>query len=238
MKTSIRIAEEAFNSRQASEIVGVTRRKIVHWDKRGLVKPSVCPAQGRGSRRLFSYVDLLALKTVQTLREEGLSLQKIRKCVRYLRRHLPDVSQPLTCCSLIAAGETIYLVEDEKTLIDTVRNQGQRAFLQISIADIDRELRQKVLQISTSRVEEVTVGEETYQVEVTPDLEYGGYTAEVAGLPGCVTQGETLDELREMAADAIQAWLLAREELAGEGVPVPGVTCRSGHKKKLRHKSA
>ena len=223
MKEPVRIAEEAFNSRQASEVVGVTRRKIVHWDKQGLVKPSICPAQGRGSRRLFSYVDLLALKTVQALRDEGLSLQKIRKCVRYLRKHLPDVSQPLTCCALIAAGETIYLVEDKKTLLDTVRNQGQRAFLQISIAALDRELRQKVLQMTSTRVEEVTVGEETYQVEVTPDLEYGGYTAEVAGLPGCFTQGETLDELREMVEDVIQVWLRVREEMIREGRPVPAI---------------
>jgi predicted RNase H-like HicB family nuclease len=34
----------------------------------------------------------------------------------------------------------------------------------------------------------------------------GGYWCEVLGLPGCVAQGETLDELRDNIPDAIQAW--------------------------------
>ena len=37
--------------------------------------------------------------------------------------------------------------------------------------------------------------------------EEGGYWAEVPALPGCLTQGQTLDELRENLDDAIQGWL-------------------------------
>lgn len=33
-----------------------------------------------------------------------------------------------------------------------------------------------------------------------------GYWAEVPALPGCVTQGETLDEVRAMIADAVNGW--------------------------------
>jgi predicted RNase H-like HicB family nuclease len=39
--------------------------------------------------------------------------------------------------------------------------------------------------------------------------EEGGYWAEVPALPGCVTQGETLDELRSNIRQAIEGWLLA-----------------------------
>ncbi len=37
--------------------------------------------------------------------------------------------------------------------------------------------------------------------------EEGGYWAEVPALPGCLTQGETLDEVVENLNDAIQGWL-------------------------------
>jgi predicted RNase H-like HicB family nuclease len=39
--------------------------------------------------------------------------------------------------------------------------------------------------------------------------EDGGYWAEVPALPGCVSQGETMDELRSNIREAIEAWLLA-----------------------------
>jgi predicted RNase H-like HicB family nuclease len=37
--------------------------------------------------------------------------------------------------------------------------------------------------------------------------EEGGYWAEVPALPGCVTQGETLPELRTNIKEAIEGWL-------------------------------
>jgi len=37
--------------------------------------------------------------------------------------------------------------------------------------------------------------------------EEGGYWAEVPSLPGCVTQGETLNELKANLREAIDLWL-------------------------------
>ncbi len=51
--------------------------------------------------------------------------------------------------------------------------------------------------------------------------EEGGYWAEVPALPGCLTQGETLDEIAENLQDAIQGWLSVQtaESLTAPGVP-------------------
>jgi len=49
--------------------------------------------------------------------------------------------------------------------------------------------------------------------------EEGGYWAEVPSLPGCLTQGETLDEARDMAKDAILSSLEALRE-DGEEIPL------------------
>ncbi len=217
----IDLTKEAFNTKQVCEIMQTSPRKVRYWDAKGLVKPSIRPANGRGSQRLYSYADLLAIQTIKSLRDQGISLQKIRKSILYLRRHLPDISRPLNFCTLISDGETVYLVEDEKTLIDTIRLQGQRVFFQLSIAAIDRELRKKVIQISTKRIQNIAVGDYTYQIEIEPDTECGGYVAEVAGLPGCITQGDTLKEILEMAEDAIEAYLEAVEDLKERGVDLP-----------------
>ena len=44
---------------------------------------------------------------------------------------------------------------------------------------------------------------------VVHKAEEGGFWAEVPALPGCVTQGETMDEIRENLREAIEGWLEA-----------------------------
>jgi predicted RNase H-like HicB family nuclease len=46
---------------------------------------------------------------------------------------------------------------------------------------------------------------------VIHEAEEGGYWAEVPALPGCVSQGETMDELVLNVREAIEAWLGAEE---------------------------
>jgi predicted RNase H-like HicB family nuclease len=47
--------------------------------------------------------------------------------------------------------------------------------------------------------------------------EEGGYWAEVPALPGCVSQGETMDDVRTNVREAIEGWLLAEEGTAQAG---------------------
>lgn len=219
--THIDISREVFNTKQVCQILEITARRVRYWDSEGLLKPSVRLATGRGSQRMYCYQDLLALHTIMSFRADGVSLQKIRRSVQYLRKHLPDVSRPLSFCTLITNGETVLLVGDEKTLKDTAIRQGQNVFRCLSIAAIDQELRTKVLQLTSKRVVDLVVGDYTYQVEIEPDHDCGGYVATVAGLPGCITQGDTLDEVMEMADDAIKCYLEAVSELKREGVTIP-----------------
>jgi antitoxin HicB len=62
------------------------------------------------------------------------------------------------------------------------------------------------------------MSEYQYTIILHPDTEEGGYTVTVPSLPGCVTQGETLEEAIAMAKDAIR---LHVETLIEYGEPVP-----------------
>jgi len=62
-----------------------------------------------------------------------------------------------------------------------------------------------------------TSGVRRYIVYFVPDLEAGGYTAHIPAL-GIVTEGETRDEAREMARDAIEGRVAVLQEL---GQPIP-----------------
>lgn len=49
---------------------------------------------------------------------------------------------------------------------------------------------------------------------IVHEAEDGGYWAEVPALPGCVTQGETWEEIMENLQEAIEGWLeVANESL-------------------------
>ncbi|MEM9927952.1 MAG: type II toxin-antitoxin system HicB family antitoxin [Cyanobacteria bacterium P01_D01_bin.50] len=51
-----------------------------------------------------------------------------------------------------------------------------------------------------------------FQVIFIFDSEYQGYVAEVPELPGCVSQGKTLDEAVENIKDAIKGYLYVQEK--------------------------
>jgi predicted RNase H-like HicB family nuclease len=46
---------------------------------------------------------------------------------------------------------------------------------------------------------------------IVHDAEEGGFWAEVPALPGCVTQGDTKEELEFNLRESIEAWLEAGE---------------------------
>ena len=57
-----------------------------------------------------------------------------------------------------------------------------------------------------------------YTVLLIPDTDVGGYTVTVPTLPGCITEGDTLEEALENAKDVIGLYL---EDLAANDEPIP-----------------
>ncbi len=56
------------------------------------------------------------------------------------------------------------------------------------------------------------------QVIFIPDMESGGFTVTVPSLPGCISEGDTIDEATANIRDAIALYI---EELIADGEPVP-----------------
>lgn len=57
----------------------------------------------------------------------------------------------------------------------------------------------------------------TYKVLLRPEPE-GGYTVNVPALPGCITYGETLEEAKANAQEAIELYVESLKE-HGEDIP-------------------
>ena len=62
-----------------------------------------------------------------------------------------------------------------------------------------------------------------YTIVLEPDTEEGGYTVTVPALPGCITQGESVEQCIERAREAIEGYI---ESLEADGQSVPEETER------------
>jgi DNA-binding transcriptional MerR regulator len=126
-----------FSSGQAQAFAGVTQRQLEYWDKTGLISPSVQVGTGKGSRRLYSQLDLVQLRVAKSLLDAGMSLQAVRKSVRFLDQQLPKIDFPLSELLLVSDGRSIYAYRESSVALDTVRRPGQTTFL-IPVGDMYR----------------------------------------------------------------------------------------------------
>ena len=111
-------SETTYSGKTAASIVGITYRQLDYWARTDLVTPSV-EAAGSGSRRQYSYEDLLRLKVVKELLGTGIKLEKIRDIFNNVEGFGADIKD----ANLIIEGEDV-LVYDKEQLVSAV-NAGQ-----------------------------------------------------------------------------------------------------------------
>jgi DNA-binding transcriptional MerR regulator len=204
----------SFNTKTTSKIIGVSLRQLQHWDEKGLVKPSIREAAGKGTMRLYSYTDLIQLRVVKTLRDNRISLQKILRSLEYLQSHFPQIKRPLLELKFLTDGETIFiLTSDQKEILDTLKRQF---VFTLAIGEIVHKLRGEVMSFIQKVKERVTVEGKEYEVILSPEIEDGGYSVVCPALKGCRSQGDTKAEALAMIKDAMQLWLKTSKELAAK----------------------
>lgn len=135
--------DQAFTADQACRLTNCTHHQLRYWDRVGLVQPSLQASGGRpGVRRLYSFRDLVALRVVRSLLDNGMSLQRVRRAWDYLRRE-GEMDNHLSEVKLVTDGQTIFRVSsDEGEILDALR-EGQLSFF-VAIDQIAREVEEDV----------------------------------------------------------------------------------------------
>jgi DNA-binding transcriptional MerR regulator len=132
---------------RTAQIVGISYRQLDYWARTDLVRPSLADAQGSGSRRLYSYRDLLELKMIKNLLDAGLKLESVREVFTYLREHL-DVD--IVAAHLVIEGNQVVLCQGDE-LIDVVR-RGQGVLNVLSIAGVKGEVDARLTELRPEAV--------------------------------------------------------------------------------------
>lgn len=128
--------EIGFSGTRAANVVGISYRQLDYWARTDLVRPSLCEAKGSGSRRLYSYRDLLELRVIKSLLDAGIKLESVRKAFGYLRA---NVEADIASTTLVISGSDVLLCDGD-TLIDIVRRGGQGVLNVLAIGSVKSDL--------------------------------------------------------------------------------------------------
>jgi len=136
------VVAEGFSGKKTAELVGITYRQLDYWARTDLVRPSLTDASGSGSRRRYSYQDLLELKVIKTLLDAGIRLELVREVFDYLRTNLgADVAS----ANLVISGSTPLLVSGDE-IIDLIQ-RGQGVLNVLPLAGVKQQLDDAIIEL-------------------------------------------------------------------------------------------
>ncbi|WP_459181593.1 MerR family transcriptional regulator [Streptomyces sp.] len=132
----------------ACAATGITYRQLDYWARTGLVEPSIRPAYGSGTQRLYSFRDVVVLKIVKRLLDTGVSLQNIRTAVQHLRSSGPGELARMT---LMSDGATVYECSSPDEVVSLL--QGGQGIFGIAVGVVWREVESVLAQLHGERVD-------------------------------------------------------------------------------------
>ena len=133
---------EGFSGKQASEIVGITYRQLDYWARTDLLRPTAVDDKGSGSRRVYTYRDLLELRVIKNMLDAGIRLGSVRDVFTFLRREL-DVD--IASAHLVVGGGSVVVCNGDE-LLDAVRN-GQGVLNVLPLRSVKDEVDTRILQL-------------------------------------------------------------------------------------------
>ncbi len=142
------LVEIGFTARQVVKLTGVPYSTLNLWAKTGLVEPSVSPAKGTGTERVYSFSDLVALKVAFELRKSGVTTSSLQKMIKFLREQA-DIKEPLSEARLVVTGRDVAIVEKGE-LVSVLSKPGQ-AYLSF-VVDLPQMLGELVNVAKTTNV--------------------------------------------------------------------------------------
>jgi DNA-binding transcriptional MerR regulator len=134
----------------ACAAAGITYRQLDYWARTGLVEPSIRPAAGSGTQRLYGFRDILVLKVVKRLLDTGVSLQQIRSATGAVRELGIDELAKVT---LMSDGASVYMCTSTDEVVDLLRG-GQGVF-GIALGGVWRELEGSLADLPGERSDEI-----------------------------------------------------------------------------------
>ena len=138
--------DNGYSGARAAEIVGISYRQLDYWARTDLVRPSLVDAHGSGTRRRYSYTDLLELRVIKSLLDAGIKLESVREVFAYLRDQL---GEDITQANLVIQGSSSVVIQTDGELIDLVK-KGQGVLNILPLAGVKDEVDARIVELRPS----------------------------------------------------------------------------------------
>ncbi|MFD5655644.1 MerR family transcriptional regulator [Streptomyces sp. NPDC127039] len=146
--TSMASEQIGYRGPTACAAAGITYRQLDYWARTGLVEPSVRPAHGSGTQRLYSFRDVVVLKIVKRFLDTGVSLQNIRTAVQHLReRGFRDLER----MTLMSDGATVHECTSPEEVHALL--QGGQGIFGIAVGVVWRDVESALSQLHGERID-------------------------------------------------------------------------------------
>lgn len=144
-------AIDTFTVKEARRLTGFkTTYMLDYLYRSAIVRPSKVAAPGRGRRRLYTFADLVLLRSVHHLLSRGLPVRKLKLAVHTMRRRFADIGpdgQLPPDRYLITDGEKVYFVDDNAKVFD-LTGEAQMAFaFMLDVETIRKEVAVEVVKL-------------------------------------------------------------------------------------------
>jgi tetratricopeptide (TPR) repeat protein len=97
-------ATDRFSPEHVQRILGVTGKQLDYWDRLRLVSP-----RKELGTRFYDFRDLIGLRTVKQLIEEGVPANRLRRALTALREKLVQVQAPLAELRVLSDGKDVIV---------------------------------------------------------------------------------------------------------------------------------
>jgi len=100
-------ATDRFSPEEVQRILGLTGKQLDYWDRLRLVSP-----RKELGNRSYDFGDLIGLRTVKQLVDEGVPANRLRRALAALREKLAQVHAPLAELRVLSDGKDIVVERD------------------------------------------------------------------------------------------------------------------------------
>jgi DNA-binding transcriptional MerR regulator len=197
------MVSRVFSTATAAKITGASIRMLDHWARSGLLPSSGQQANGKGSRRSYTFQDLVSIRTILDLRKGECPLQKIRAAVQELRLQSPALSnsQTLSRLTLLTDGKQVFILTDERQAMEVLTRQ---MVWSVPLGRRIKETAERVEKLPQVWTEAVVVAGRTFHLRISGIRNGKGFVAHCRELPGTLQRGTTSLEAVRKSRTAIK----------------------------------
>lgn len=130
-------AMRGYRGAVASRVAGITYRQLDYWARKQIVEPSITPSHGSGSRRLYSFRDVVILAVSKRLLDAGINLQNVTTAIGFLMQR---TSEQLEGITIMCDGDEVHECTDGEQMVALM--QSGKAVFGVSVGSLWRQIKE------------------------------------------------------------------------------------------------